>query len=194
MTRPLAALTVGAFLLLWPHSVSAASLRRPGRNVEAASSVTDGQASEYEVKAAYIFNLLPFTTWPPTAFQTPTSPLTICVAAPDPFGNLLKQTFQDERVGDHPVVVTDVASAAAVGGCQVLFIGASADADGTIQRAAASGSILTVGEAGRFQQRGGMVTFFIERGRVRFDVNQTSAARTRIQFSSKILQIARMVS
>ena len=45
-----------------------------------------GVPLEYQVKAAYLFNLAKFVDWPPSAGS---GPLTICVARPDPFGTAL---------------------------------------------------------------------------------------------------------
>jgi hypothetical protein len=152
------------------------------------------QAREYNVKAAYIFNLLPFTTWPATAFPTPNAPFNLCVAAPNPFGDTLRQTFQNERVGSHPVAVLQVTSPVEVRDCHVLFVGSNADATGVLEQAAQNAPVLTIGESSQFAQRAGLITFVVEQGRVRFDVNQTAAARGNLQFSSKILQVARKVS
>jgi hypothetical protein len=195
VSRPTGASTIGALLFLFSQSIFVSSARvaafEPRHD---ASASTQPQAPEYDVKAAYIFNLLPFTTWPASAFESPSSPFTICVAEPDPFGASLRQTFQNEHVGGHPVVVTDISSPGAVRGCHVLFIGASADASGALEQAAAGGPVLTIGDEMRFEQRGGMITFVLEHGRVRFDVNKTSAAKVSLQFSSKVLQVARSIS
>jgi len=152
------------------------------------------QDREYQVKAAYIFNLLPFTTWPATAFRSPDAPLNLCIATPNPFGDALRQTFQSERVGSHPVAIVPITSPGAVIDCHVLFIGSDADATGALEQVAQNAPVLTIGESPRFEQRGGMITFVIEQGRVRFDLNQTAAARVNLQFSSKVLQVARNIS
>jgi hypothetical protein len=152
------------------------------------------QAREYQVKAAYIFNLLPFTTWPPTAFRTANAPLNVCIASPNPFGDALRETFQNEHVGSHPVAIVQVTSPAAVIDCHVLFVGSEADPAGTLEQVAQNAPVLTIGESMRFEQRGGIITFVIEQGRVRFDLNQTAAARVNLQFSSKVLQVARNIS
>ena len=152
------------------------------------------QDREYQVKAAYIFNLLPFTTWPATAFRTADAPLNLCIATPNPFGDALRQTFQNERVGSHPVAIVPITSPAAVIDCHVLFIGSDGDPTGALEQVAQNAPVLTIGESTRFEQRGGMITFVIEQGRVRFDLNQTAAARVNLQFSSKVLQVARHIS
>jgi len=152
------------------------------------------QDLEYQVKAAYIFNLIPFTTWPPNAFTSPGAPLTVCVAQPNPFGAALERTFRNEHVGTHPIAVATIAAPGAVEDCQVLFIAEGADPSGALEHAANGLPVLTVGEGPRFAKRGGIITFVTEQGRVRFDVNRTAAGVVKLQFSSKVLQVARRIS
>jgi hypothetical protein len=52
---------------------------------------------------------------------------------------------------------------------------------------------LTVGEGDEFLRQGGMVAFVIENRRVRFDVNQTTAANAGLTLSSRLLMVARVV-
>jgi hypothetical protein len=148
------------------------------------------QNLEYEVKAAYIFNLANFTSWPASAFATPAAPLEVCVADPNPFGDLLARTFQNEQVAGHPVVVHTVKDAEEVRSCRVLFVATGADASGALQRAAATGATLTIGETPAFEKRGGIITFVTEGGRVRFRVSVAAASRAGIQLSSKVLQVS----
>jgi uncharacterized protein DUF4154 len=65
---------------------------------------------EYDVKAAYLFNLANASEWPLRAFSSSSALFRVCVAEPNPFGAALTQTFRDERVGGHPVVVSPVRS------------------------------------------------------------------------------------
>ena len=152
-----------------------------------------GQGLEYSVKAAFVFNLANFTNWPPAALPEST-PLRVCVAQPDPFSGSLNQVFRNERIAGHEVIVTSIRSADEVHGCNLLFIGSHADDAGSLQKAAADAPILTIGETPGFEGRGGVITFVIEEGRVRFDVNREAAAHAGIQLSSKVLQVARRIS
>jgi hypothetical protein len=182
----------------FPRLVATCALALAGQCATAAlgapAATAVAQDREYQVKAAYIFNLLPFTTWPATAFRSANAPLNLCVATPNPFGDALRQTFQNEHVGSHPVAIVQVTSPAAVVDCHVLVVGSDADATGALEQVAQNAAVLTIGESPRFEQRGGIITFVIEQGRVRFDLNQTAAARVNLQFSSKVLQVARNIT
>jgi hypothetical protein len=157
-------------------------------------AVPPDRVLEYDVKAAYIFNLSNYTGWPSSAFDAPSTPFRVCVADPDPFGRSLTQTFRNEAVEGHPVVVAVVRAKGELRGCHVLFVGQAADASGTLQQAAAAEPILTVGESATFEKRGGIITFVSDAGRIRFDVSQQQAARAGLKLSSKVLQVARRVS
>ncbi len=159
-----------------------------------AVTASAAQGLEYEVKAAYIFNLVNATDWPATAFTSASAPFNVCVARPSPFGPVLAETFHNERVGSHPVVVSVVDSPQEVAQCHLLFIGRDADGRGTLQSGAAAAPVLTVGESRAFESRGGIITFVSEAGRIRFNVHHSSAAKRGLTLSSKVLQVARQVS
>ena len=51
----------------------------------------------------------------------------------------------------------------------------------------------TVGEGEKFLQAGGVVAFVIENRRVRFDIDQSAAARAMLTISSRLMSVARTV-
>lgn len=158
------------------------------------AGASSGQGIEYEVKAAYVFNFVNASAWPPAAFSSPTAPFQVCLAESNPFAGLLNQTFQNEQVNGHPVVVSLVKTPNEVAACHLLFIPDGADASGALQKAAASAPVLTIGESRAFRKRGGIITFVLDSDRIRFDVNRQEAARTGVALSSKVLRVARQVS
>src|SRR4051812_42915204 len=56
-------------------------------------------ASEYAVKAAYLYKFAPFVQWPPASLA-PGEPLQLCVVGADPFGRLLDVAATGQMVGD----------------------------------------------------------------------------------------------
>src|SRR5260370_41881790 len=61
-----------------------------------------GAATEYQVKAVFLFNFAQFVDWPADAFSGPTTPLVIGVLGDDPFGDFLDQTVRHEHLGGRP--------------------------------------------------------------------------------------------
>jgi hypothetical protein len=60
-------------------------------------------------------------------------------------------------------------------------------------RAVDAAPVLTVGESPAFLRAGGIVSFAVEQGHVRFDVNRGAAEARGLKFSSQLLRLARSV-
>lgn len=147
---------------------------------------------EYAVKAAYLLNFARFVTYPPSAFADPAAPLTICILGADPFGPALDDMIAGERVDQRAIAARRLADPAAIDGCQILFVAATADA--AVALGAAGGRpVLTVGDGETFAERGGMVAFRLDQGTVRFAVNPDALRRGGLAMSSHVLRLARIV-
>ena len=53
------------------------------------------------------------------------------------------------------------------------------------------GPVLTVGETVQFLRDGGMVRFYIENNKVRFEISQKNAEQAGLKVSSQLLMLAR---
>ena len=62
-------------------------------------------ASEYQVKAAYLFNFGQFVEWPAQSYPSPNAPFVIGVVGRDPFGKTLDDVVRGESLGGRPFVV-----------------------------------------------------------------------------------------
>jgi hypothetical protein len=146
--------------------------------------------SEYEVKAAYVYNFAKFIDWPKT--ESPDS-LAICVYGKDPFGGFLDQTVRGKLAHGLPIVVRRLrAGDESWDGCQVLFFGAGTRIEPALARLQGH-SILTVGESDNFAGSGGMIGLVVDQGRVRFDINLAAVGAARLQASSRLIEIGRVV-
>jgi hypothetical protein len=157
---------------------------------------TDGaageRASEYAVKAAYLFNFARFVTWPPSAFADPSAPLMICILGIDPFGTALDAMIANETVEGHRLAARRLAEPEEIAGCQIVFVTASVDGAGIV-RALHDRPILTVSDAEAFAEGGGMVGFRIEHSTVKITVNTDALRRGGLTMSSQVLRLARIV-
>lgn len=142
---------------------------------------------EYAVKASYLYKFAPFVQWPSTAFDTPTAPLSICIAGSDPFGPALSEAVRGQRVNGHPIVVRRVEAVRPGLTCQILYVGGE-DTSAALQ-AVAHEPILTVTDHNR-SGAGGMIQFVMMAGRVRFSIDQAAAQGNGIAISSKLLGLA----
>jgi YfiR/HmsC-like len=140
---------------------------------------------EYQVKAAYLFNFTKFVDWPDDAVASG-APLSICVAAPNPFGQALEETIKGELVAGRPLTSRVVRDA---NGCHVLFIPEGASA-APLLREVRTRPVLTIGESDDFLRAGGVVNFVMQDGKVRFEISQEAAARAQLRISSRLLRLA----
>jgi hypothetical protein len=150
------------------------------------------RVDEYRLKAAVLYNLAKFVEWPDDAFADPAAPLVVCVLGVDPFGAALDDTLRGHSVGGHATVAKRIAEVTP--GCHVLFVANSeAKRLPAILERTRTSSVLIVGEAAGFIDRGGMIGLATDDDRVRFDVNLAAADRARIKISSRIMALASSV-
>jgi hypothetical protein len=152
------------------------------------------RASEYQVKAVFLFNFAQFVDWPAAAFPASDTPLVICVLGNDPFGDALDQTVRNERLGGRPFQVRRHRSVDEITTCHILFISRSeANRPEAILASLKQRPILTVSDADGFAQRGGMIRFVTDRNRIRLQLNLAAAEAAHLTISSKLLRAAEII-
>jgi hypothetical protein len=148
-------------------------------------------ASEYDVKAAFLFQFSRFVEWPPESFASPDAPLTICVMGRNPFGSTLQEISQGESVQTHALLVKTSERVEDLDGCHIVFVSAEEDAaTSRVLTYLAGKRVLTVGDSSDFTQRGGVIGFVTVNGKVRLQVNRGSADTARLRISAKLLRVA----
>lgn len=156
----------------------------------ATSSAQASTPSEYQVKAAYLYNFGRFVTWPAIPAAQDGS-FTICVLGRDPFGATLDAAVAGHPLGGKPVAVKRIAHPEEASGCRILFI--DSEKAGSLKEILPALShlpVLTVSDMPDFSQRGGMIQFVLEDSRVRFEVNLTNAESAGLTMSSELLKVA----
>jgi hypothetical protein len=148
---------------------------------------------EEQVKAAMLYNFVQFVEWPADAFAASDSPLIIGVMNPNPFGDVLDQLVRGKSVNSHPIIIRHCNSADEIQGCHALFVPAARESDlNSIFRKIADKPVLSVGESDAFPWAGGIMRFYTEDNKIRFEVNVDAAVRARLTISSKLMKLARI--
>src|SRR3989442_1657744 len=80
------------------------------------------RASEYQLKAVFLFNFAQFVDWPADTFSDADTPVVIGVLGEDPFGSVLDQTVRDERLRGRPFQVRSEEHTSELQSCHILFI------------------------------------------------------------------------
>ncbi len=159
----------------------------------AASKADEAKASDYQVKAAYLYNFAKLAEWPAPSLASGPSVFVIGVAGGDAdFVGVLTGVVAGRVIAGRPVVVKRVSGLEEMLSCQLLFFRSSERkrtqaAIGTLERAA----ILLVGEDPSFLQNGGMINLILDNGKIQFEVNRDALDRGGIHFSPQTLTLAR---
>jgi hypothetical protein len=149
---------------------------------------------EYQIKAVFLYNFAQFVEWPPTAFASPSAPLCIGVLGADPFGAALDETVKGEAIGNHKLVIARSNNVQDLKGCQLIFVSDSErDHVSDILAALDPEAVLTVSDIESFARRGGVINFFLQGNKVRFEINPTSARHEGIRISSQLLSLGRII-
>lgn len=152
------------------------------------------KAPEYRIKAAFLYNFTLYTEWPSTAFEKADSPIVVAVLGDDPFGPELEAAVQGKTVRGRAIEVRRYGQLGDVGPCHILFLSSSyAKQLPQVLSKFSKLPSLTVGETEDFTRSGGMIRFFVDENKIRFEVNTDAAVRARLKLSSKLLHLARVV-
>jgi hypothetical protein len=172
-----------AFFLIWHAIVDSSALHAQTK-----------AATEYQVKAAFLYNFAKFVDWPPSAFSDAKQPLDICVYGRDPFGTALEDALMGKTIGERRVGLGRATQFQDLVGCHVVFVSASAhETAAELANRLKGRAVLLVGESDGFAASGGTIQFTIEDNRVHFVINPDAADRAGLKISSKLLALAKIV-
>lgn len=145
---------------------------------------------EYELKAAFLLRFANFVEWPSAVFANAGEPLVFGVFGNDPFGGALDEAAKGKIINGRRVLIRISADPAVLRTCHVVFFPASQMHRYTTAASSLSRSVLTVGEAADFTDRGGIINFVMQDDHVRFEINSIAAASSHLKVSSRLLQLS----
>ena len=163
---------------------------RPGGAL--AQGVT--QATEAEIKAAYLLRFIGFVEWPDAAFASPDAPLRMGVLDADQVATELTSMARGRLLGRRPIVPQRLRGEDSVNGLHALFVGRDSKSRlAGLVAGAGDQALLTVAENGDTPVPGSAITFVVVDGKVRFDVVLPVAEQLHVKISSRLLPVARRV-
>jgi hypothetical protein len=149
---------------------------------------------EYQVKAAFLYNLIKFTDWPTNGFASSEAPMVIGIVGDDPFGQTIDDLVRGETVGIRPLQIKRLKAGEDLSSCHVLFISKSEkDQFPLILNQVKPRPVLTVSDTPGFAEQGGMVTLLLSSKTVKLEINQAVAEDAGLRISAKLLKLARLV-
>jgi hypothetical protein len=173
---------------------------------------SDSTASrEYQVKAAFLYNFIKFIEWPKEKVTDSNEPMIIGVIGQDPFGNAFDpletkdtkskkvfikrfKSWEELKKSGEKDKSSLERQVKAIQKCHLLFICPSEEKNlKEVLNLVKGHSILTVGETKGFLEAGGIINFVMEEKKVRFEINVTTAKKSKLEVRSQLLRLAKKV-
>jgi hypothetical protein len=151
----------------------------------------EAKPTEYQIKAAFLFNFAKFVQWPPSVFSSDNAPIVIGILGENPFGDNLARMVKNKTVDGRSLLVKEIVSVPEAVNCQILFISRSEENRLTeIIKTLNTSSVLTVADMDHFTVNGGMIRFVLDAAKIHFEINNEAATRAGLRISSKLLTLA----
>ena len=157
----------------------------------ASDALQDLTASEYGIKAVFLYNFTRYLEWPEEN-RLEFCPITVLgkseILAP------LREIAAKKTAGSLPLQIRECLEVGEIDRPRILFLSASAaDLLPEVQAAVRGTDVLVVGETEGFGSRGVPVNFVLRDGTVRFEINVQALKNAGILASSQLLKLAILV-
>ena len=153
------------------------------------AGIAQAAVSEYELKAAFLYNFVAFTEWPATVQPG----AVLCVFGNDPFGSSL-DSLRGKAARSATLEVRRVQSLSEARKCHVLFISPAAGQGlDSILPGLRGAPVLTVAETPGAARQGAVIGLVTDQARVGFEINLNAAKGAGLSLSSKLLRLAKEV-
>ncbi len=148
------------------------------------------------MKAVFLWRLAQFTQWPNDAFESPDSPIVICVLGENPFGDALNAAVAGETAHGRKLVVQQHRALDQVKSCHILYVtGPGPRQAKEITAALAGRSVLTVREidsvASSYET---MIRFLTEQNKIRLRIHLKPVTAARLVLDPRLLRAAEIVA
>lgn len=143
------------------------------------------QTSQEEVKATFVYRFASFVAWPGASDGA--APIRVCVIGAEPFARTLQRAVAGQRIGARSFEVRRIAGATEIDQCEAVYV--TGDRTEATLRAARARPVLTITDGVAGGDRG-MIHFVLVDNRVRFYIDDASAAESRLAIDPRLLSLA----
>jgi hypothetical protein len=151
----------------------------------AAEAVLAQSPTEAAIKTAFLVKFGAYIGWPSAG-----GPITLCLVGRDVFGNAVDRAAASEQIDGRRVEIRRLEAVSRASGCDMAFLAGSNRQSIPAALAALSGArVLTVTDS-RLGSARGIIHFQLSANRVRFHIDDRSAAANGLAISSKLLNLA----
>ena len=147
--------------------------------------------SEYQIKAAFIYNFARFTQW-----SDESNDLKICIYGKDPFDSYI-DSLNGKKVGKKTIQVIRTQLIEDVKSCHIAFLNIIPPErhlfELALRKIKGAHNVLTIADANNVVSFGVMIGLVIEDDKVGFKVNHTVAKASDFEISAQLLRLAKEV-
>ncbi len=151
--------------------------------------------TECRVKAGFLYRFAIFIDWPEKTFLKDNAPLRVCIFNGKPCENAF-DILDNKYVNEHPVEVLyyEELQQEDKQPFHVLYINST---DPTLIKSVLQQhrlqNVLTVGHLPDFARMGGIINFYKQDNKFRFEINPAAARLAGLRISSQLLKLARII-
>ncbi|OFY83184.1 MAG: hypothetical protein A3F72_21465 [Bacteroidetes bacterium RIFCSPLOWO2_12_FULL_35_15] len=146
------------------------------------------EAQEYDLKAAYIFNITKFIYWDSTI---PGNEFIIGVIDPSPIYEPLEKIAKTKTVMDKKIIIKQFTKLEEIDNCTILFIPKNTSFSlKEIVDKAKSKKILTISEHEGYGKKGSAINFVTIEEKLKFEVNTKTLESIGLKASAQFLKLA----
>lgn len=139
------------------------------------------ELTEYNVKAAFIYNFTKFVEWPGDSAISNNTSINICTVGANPFGEAMA-VFRKASTDKLKLNVVP-RTAGSLAGCHIAFYTSGVPVGVTDH-------VLTVGEGDDFVENGGMIGFKLVDNKVKIEINRQAATDADLKINPQLLEVA----
>jgi len=169
------------------------------------------QHEEYKIKAAFLYNFLKFVDWPDEKTSRGGKQIIIGIIGEDPFGDTV-DLLKGRKVEDRVLIVKQFEGLRQIQkkaekdeadlkskieelkACHLLFICSSEQKElQEIIDIVAKQGVLTVSDTKDFIEAGGIIQFFMQDNKIRFNINLVASEKAGLKIRSQLLRLAAKV-
>jgi hypothetical protein len=153
------------------------------------------QIEEYIIKAVFLERFARFVEWPPEDEEGDTTDkFVITVIGNNPFKTVLDSLYEEKNIKSKEVRIRYISRIKDINNTDILFISESEQENlSDILLYTDDKPILTVGDTEGFAEKGVHVNFFLDKDKIRFEINEKAARASGLYISHLLLNLAKIV-
>lgn len=145
-----------------------------------------------QLKAAYLYNIAKLVAWPDQVLPSKDTHLVFCTSASESFTQELRD-ISDRPLTGRRVQVVALGARSEADFCHLVFVDEDHTQNWFKYHGEGKQGQLVVGEDPSIIAKGGVINFFVEGEKLRFEISIQNAKGIDVKISSRLLKLARIV-